>query len=116
MAIDGIGKPPTPPSVGPSGATGIEPKKAEAFAVGQPSAIAPPSNVSPALEALRSGQLSLEQYLDQRVDQAVAHLANKLAPAELAFVKQSLRDQLETDPVLVELVQRTTAGLSAKSG
>jgi hypothetical protein len=114
MGIDGIGKPPTPPAPGPSGAPGVEPRKTESFAVGQPAAPVAASGLSPALEAVQRGELSLDQYLEQRVDQAVSHLAGKIAPSELEFVKQSLREQLQTDPVLVELVRRSTAGLSSK--
>ncbi|HEY2405658.1 MAG TPA: hypothetical protein VGI10_06635 [Polyangiaceae bacterium] len=116
MSIDGIGKPPPVPPADPSSAAGVQGRKTESFAIGEPVAPTASSSVSAGLEALRRGELSLDQYLSQRVDLAVGHLTSKLAPAELDFVKQSLRDQLETDPVLVELVQRTTAGLSVKSG
>jgi len=37
----------------------------------------------------------------------------KLSPDQLEFVKQSLRDQMATDPVLIELVQRTTGAAPA---
>jgi hypothetical protein len=33
-----------------------------------------------------------------------------LPPDQLAAVRSALREQLETDPVLVELVRRATAG------
>jgi hypothetical protein len=67
--------------------------------------------VSAALASLQRGELSLDQYLDGRVSDATSHLVGKLSPDQLEFVKQSLRDQIATDPVLVELVQRTTGSV-----
>ncbi|MBN1609570.1 MAG: hypothetical protein JW940_23260, partial [Polyangiaceae bacterium] len=59
-----------------------------------------------ALERVRSGELSLDQYLDGRVQEAVQHLVGKLSPDQLDFVRETLREQLSSDPVLVELVGR----------
>jgi hypothetical protein len=109
MSIDGIGKPPGVSIGGVSelhGAEGLRP--AEAFSLDPASAAAPSSRISAALSSLQRGELSLDQYLDGRVNDATSHLSNKLSPDQLDFVKQSLREQLATDPVLVELVQRTT--------
>jgi hypothetical protein len=109
MGIDGIGKPPGASigSVGgiPGGdaASGVEP-----FALDRSAPAAASDRVSAALSSLQRGELSLDQYLDGRVNEATSHLSGKLSPDQLDFVKQSLRDQLATDPVLVELVQRTT--------
>jgi hypothetical protein len=66
---------------------------------------------SEALQAVKRGELGLEQYLDQRVTEAVRHLEARLSPDELGFVKQTLREQLSTDPVLMELVRRATGSL-----
>jgi hypothetical protein len=62
---------------------------------------------------VQRGELSVDQYLDGRVNDATSHLVGKLSPDQLEFVKQSLREQLATDPVLVELVQRTTGTAAA---
>jgi hypothetical protein len=112
MSIDGIGKPPGSNIGGASGISGVEAPRApgESFSVERGAKAAPSSsvNASAELSSLQRGELSLDQYLDSRVSAATQHLAGKISPDQLAFVKQSLREQMATDPVLVELVQRTT--------
>jgi hypothetical protein len=114
MSIDGIGKPPGA-GIGGVGGTpsseGVRP--AEPFKVDPSAPAAAGSKVSAALSSLQRGELSLDQYLDGRVTDATSHLVGKLSPDQLEFVKQSLRDQMATDPVLVELVQRTTGSAPA---
>ena len=117
MGIDGIGKPPGT-SIGSVGGVqgGEAPRAAEPFAVDRSASATPstPSDrVSAALSSLQRGELSLDQYLDGRVNEATQHLAGKISPDQLDFVKQSLREQLATDPVLVELVRRTTGAAPA---
>jgi hypothetical protein len=114
MGIDGIGKPPGA-SIGSLGgvAGGEAPRAAEPFAVDRATPAAPSERISAALSSLQRGELSLDQYLDGRVSEATNHLAGKISPEQLDFVKQSLREQLATDPVLVELVQRTTGSSSS---
>jgi hypothetical protein len=136
MSVDGIGKggPRAPGEVAettPSEARGIE-RPGRAFEVGQSAAAAPANQVghsapvgqsasaapakpvegaaSEALEQLHRGQIGLEAYLDARVSDAVKHLERRLSPEELDFVRASLKDQLRTDPALVELVRRVTGG------
>jgi hypothetical protein len=114
MGIDGIGKPPGATIGGIGGLQGTgAPRPTEAFALDPSAAPAPASRVSAALSSLQRGELSLDQYLDGRVTEATEHLAGKISPDQLEFVKQSLREQLATDPVLVELVQRTTGSAPA---
>ena len=71
------------------------------------------ANSSTALQRLDAGNISVDEYLDLQVNEAVAHLEGKLPPNQLQFVRESLRDQLREDPVLVELVRRTTAPLGS---
>ena len=117
MGIDGIGKPPGASIGGVGGVGGAQgtdaPRPAQAFSLDPSAAAAPSSRVSAALSSLQRGELSLDQYLDGRVSEATTHLAGKLSPDQLEFVKQSLREQMATDPVLVELVQRTTGAAPA---
>ena len=109
MGIDGIGKPPGAAIGGVSGVPGGEAAhSAEPFTVERSAAPAASSRISAALSGLERGELSLDQYLDGRVTEATQHLSGKLSPEQLEFVKQSLREQMATDPVLIELVQRTT--------
>lgn len=59
------------------------------------------------LERLESGDLSIDEYLDTRVQHATQHLEGSVAPEQLQVIREELRDQLSTDPVLQRLVQRT---------
>lgn len=103
MGIDGIGKPPgLPPAPGVSG---VQPARGETFRVAEAAPVEA-SGQSEALGKLRRGEIDLDAYLDTRVADAIAPLENKLSSEQLDFVKQTLRDQLATDPVLVELVHR----------
>ncbi len=109
MGIDGIGKPGgLPPGAGgiggPGGPGAI---KGESFHVDKAAGAERVEGTDP-LGQLQRGDITLDQYLDTRVADAVQHLQGKLPPDQLDFVKQSLREQLSSDPVLIELVRRTT--------
>ena len=114
MSIDGIGKPggvtPGAPAPGAAPAQG-------SFQVGAPeagaasAAGAAPAASSDAFSALERGEINVDQYLDARVEGAVAPLLSRLSPEQLEFVRAELRGALETDPVLVELVRKTTSGV-----
>ena|SRR5438552_5468229 len=64
-----------------------------------------------ALERLGRGEISLDQYLDGRVADAVEHLEGRVPPAHIDFVRVALRESLASDPVLVELVRRATGSV-----
>jgi hypothetical protein len=106
MGIDGIGKPGAP-GIGGPGSVKPPAEAGESFKV-ERTAGAEPATASEALAGLERGELSLDQYLDVRSAEAVRHLDGKLSNEQLEFVKQTLREQLASDPVLVELVRRTT--------
>lgn len=115
MSIDGVGKPPGPggpPGVGGVGGVG---KSGESFRVDKADA---PGKVegSDALGQLQRGEINVDQYLDTRVEHAVQHLAGRLSPEQLDFVKSTLREQLATDPVLTELVKRATGAVATENG
>jgi hypothetical protein len=61
-----------------------------------------------ALERLSRGEITLDQYLDGRVAEAVRHLDGRVPPAQIDFVRAALRESLASDPVVVELVRRAT--------
>jgi hypothetical protein len=106
MPIDGIGKPPSiPPPGGTPATSGTGPTGAEGFRVGATSA---PSVSSGDLARLERGEIGLDAYLDARVGEATRHLEGRLGQDELDFVRTTLRAELESDPVLVELVRRAT--------
>jgi hypothetical protein len=113
MSIDGIGKP--GPANVPSldeagGASGAEPTSTERVEVGKTEPAAETSG-SEALQALERGEISVDEYLDARIADAVAHLKGQIPAPELEFVQETLREQLRNDPVLVELVRRATGAL-----
>ena len=110
MSIDGIGK---PGGVAPGASVpGASPAQG-AFEVGASEAASAPaaaSGASDAFQALERGEINVDQYLDARVESAVAPLLSRLSPEQLEFVRAELRSALTTDPVLVELVRKTTSG------
>ena len=63
------------------------------------------------LERLKSGEINLDGYLDQRVHHATSHLVGRIDGEQLAFIRSSLRSQLEQDPGLAALVHRATGAL-----
>lgn len=101
MGIDGIGGSGPPgvggPKIGPA-STGAE------FNVG--AAEAPRESAE--LQKLDAGEISLDQYLDGRATEAVAHLEGQLGPEQLAVVKAQLVEQMKSDPAISRLVQRAT--------
>ena len=109
MSIDGIGK---RGGVAPGAAVPGSAPAQGTFEVGGAQGAAPASAAggSDAFLALERGEINVEQYLDARVEGAVAPLVSKLSPEQLEFVRAELRSALETDPVLVELVRKTTGG------
>jgi hypothetical protein len=106
MPVDGIGKPPSiPPPGGTPATSGAGAPSGESFRLGTEA----PSGVTGGdLARLERGEIGLDAYLDARVGEATKHLEGRLARAELEYVQKTLRAELESDPVLVELVRRAT--------
>lgn len=57
---------------------------------------------SEALESLRRGELTLEQYTEERLERAIAALPLRLTERQRDAVKETLRAQLAADPVVSE--------------
>jgi hypothetical protein len=118
MAIDRIGKggapPPTPET---QGTGGVEKKgsveksfQAELHkgeATKHAGAVDAAHGVSP-LARLRAGEVDVNGYLDLKVDEATRSLPHGLSPHEIDEIKKVLRDQMATDPGLVDLVRSAT--------
>jgi len=111
MGIDRIGKGPPAGAVAPEVASKVG-DAAKVGAEAEPFRVekgAPVQGAAPAsLERVRSGDISMEQYLDTKVNEVTSHLADRLTPEQMAFVRDNLREQLSTDPVLVDLVKAAT--------
>jgi hypothetical protein len=114
MSIDGIGRPPVPPVSGSSTEGASAPAGGGATFQVERRAEVEATSGSGLLDRLERGELSVDQYLDGRVDEALAPFENKLPAEKLEFMRSALRAELETDPVLVELVRRATEGVPAR--
>ena len=105
MGIDGIGQGGGAPKIG-SGPSSVSGTESERFEISPESVDR--SDGATLLEQVQRGEIRLDAYLDVRVSDAVGHLEGKLSPEHLEFVKAELREQLRSDPVLIELVRRAT--------
>lgn len=107
MGIDGIGKGGNVPKVdSSSAATSVKGVEGERFELSTEGVEQTQS--AGLLEQVQRGEVGLDAYLDVRVNDAVGHLEGRLSPEQLEFVKEELRAQLQSDPVLIELVRRAT--------
>jgi hypothetical protein len=57
-----------------------------------------------------------QAWLDQQVDEAIAPYADKLAPAELAWMREQLAERLKSDPALGLLAHRAQPRVVDESG
>jgi hypothetical protein len=63
------------------------------------------SGASEQLAKLRRGELTLDAYLDFRADEAVKDLASTLPTRRVQVIREAIREQLATDPVLLAMVE-----------
>lgn len=116
MGVDGIGgSGGRPPVHGPGAAELARTERVNADPV-QGTGAAPAAGGiagSAPLQQLARGEINVDQYLDTRVSVALQHLEGRLPPSQLEFVRQALREEMSSDPVLVELVRRTTGSTPA---
>jgi hypothetical protein len=117
MGVDGIGRGGSRPigSAGPGEPGGIASGSADPARGAAARTNAESVSGSTALERLERGEIDLDGYLDARVDNAIQHLEGRLPASQVDFIRQSLREELASDPVLVELVRRTTGALPTPS-
>jgi hypothetical protein len=113
MGIDRIGKhgpvAPVPEVAQPSRAsTAAEPFRVAGLQ--SPPQVDPTRAAHAPLERLRTGEIDVAGYLDLKVEEATSHLS-ALPPVELAAIRSALRDQLASDPSLVDLVHAATGEL-----
>jgi hypothetical protein len=112
MGINGIGKPGSPVAPTSTGATlpaaSTEgPPFAERMA--ETSATNRAEGPQSALTQLHAGAITVDQYLDLKVQEATAPLG--LAPAQLESMRAALRERLSADPTLVDLVRAATGAV-----
>jgi len=56
------------------------------------------------LRKLRDGEISKEEYLDTAVERGLDHLRGRLPTRQLQIVRERLRDEVESSPILVKLL------------
>lgn len=115
MAIDGIGRPGAPGlSNQVAGVGSSEPPPKADFAVATSSKAEGSTAVSGVsgelLKRVQSGELSRDQYLDIKAEQAVSHLVGQLPGDQVELIRATIRDQIDQDPVLERLVQQALRG------
>lgn len=105
MGIDRIGGPSGPvPTTAPGEISPTSPTTGSVAIDG----VGRPAEGSDLLGKLERGEISKTEYLDQRVQEAVQPFAGALGPERLDFMRATLRERLNDDPVMVELVRRAS--------
>jgi hypothetical protein len=66
------------------------------------------SGGSAALDRLRRGEITLDAYLDFRADESVKALEGSLPADRLRMIRDTMREQLATDPVLLAMIRGVT--------
>ena len=64
---------------------------------------------------LRAGEIDLNGYYDATVELGLAHLRNRMTPEQLEVVRERMREEVETNPILVKMV-RDAVGELAEPG
>jgi hypothetical protein len=52
--------------------------------------------------------MSLDDYLDERAEAALEHIKGRIPTERLELVRESLREHIRTDPVVIEMIRRLT--------
>lgn len=63
---------------------------------------------SESLQKVQRGEMSLDDYLDEATEVALARLKGKLVGEALANVRETLREHIRTNPVVVEMIRQLT--------
>ncbi|HMA95873.1 MAG TPA: hypothetical protein VKP30_24465 [Polyangiaceae bacterium] len=63
---------------------------------------------SESLQKLKRGEMSLDAYLDERAEEALAHVKGRVPQETLENLRFVLRERLRHDPVLIEMVRCAT--------
>jgi hypothetical protein len=71
-----------------------------------PSEISRPRKISADLELLRRGELSEAEYLDRRIEIAMAHVRGLISKNDYALIREMMVTMLNSDPILVEMKMR----------
>ena len=58
------------------------------------------------LQKVRRGEMTLDEYLDESTEEAVARVKHLLGPEDLEILRETLREHVRTDPVVVEMIRQ----------
>ncbi len=72
-----------------------------------------PTEASP-LSRLKAGEITVDQYVDLKVDQATAHLP-PLPAGQKDALRDALRSQMTSDPALTDLLKQATGSVPQPS-
>jgi len=73
---------------------------------------APLSEQDELARKLRAREISLEQYYDATVELGLAHLRNHVSPEQLEIVRERMREEVETNPILTKMVRDAIGALA----
>ena len=60
---------------------------------------------------LREGEIDLEGYYEATVELGLAHLRDRMPAEQLEIVRERMREEIETNPVLVKMVRDAIGSL-----
>ena len=73
---------------------------------------APLSEQDELARKLRAGEISLAEYYDATVELSLKHLRNQMPPEQLEVVRERMREEVETNPVLAKMVRDAIGALA----
>lgn len=69
-----------------------------------------------AVRKVKSGEMSLDEYLESRTEEALLHIKGKIPDETFENIRYILREKIRTDPLLVEAVRRSTGKTPSAPG
>ncbi|MGC4068846.1 MAG: hypothetical protein QM784_30220 [Polyangiaceae bacterium] len=63
---------------------------------------------SEVVRKVKAGEMTLDEYIEHRIEEASSHLRGKVPSETLENLKFVMREKIRTDPLLVEAVHRAT--------
>jgi hypothetical protein len=75
-----------------------------------------PAKISPvddSLQKVRRGEMSLDDYLEERVEHALVHVKGKVSVERLQMLRETVREHLRTDSTVIEMVRQLTGQVPA---
>jgi hypothetical protein len=72
-------------------------------------AVAPLSDEEELVRKLRDGEIDKDQYYEASVERSIARLRGVVPLDQLEVVRETLREELESNPVLIKMLQDALA-------